>query len=41
MVAGKLEGSALAGLAALTAERSGARFLSSVVELKILSPSGT
>ena len=39
--AGKLEVGALAGLAALTAERSGAWFLSSAVELKILSSSGT
>ena len=41
MVAGKLEVGALAGLAALTAERAGARLLTSAVELKILSPSGT
>jgi NitT/TauT family transport system substrate-binding protein len=41
MVAGKLEVGALAGLAALTAEQSGARLLTSAVELKILSPSGT
>lgn len=41
MVAGKLEVGALAGLAALTVERSGARLLASAVELKILSPSGT
>src|SRR5262245_40364490 len=41
MVAGKLEVGALAGLAALTVERSGARLLTSAVELKILSPSGT
>jgi NitT/TauT family transport system substrate-binding protein len=41
MVAGKLEVGALAGLPALTVERSGGRLLSSAVELKILSPSGT
>lgn len=41
MVTGKLEVGALAGLAALTAERAGARLLTSAVELKILSPSGT
>lgn len=41
MAAGKLEVGALAGLAALTAERAGARLLTSAVELKILSPSGT
>jgi len=41
MVAGKLEVGSLAGLAALTVERSGARLLTSAVELKILSPSGT
>ena len=41
MVAGKIEVGALAGLPALTVERSGARLLSSAVELKILSPSGT
>ena len=41
MVAGKIEVGALAGLPALTVERSGGRLLSSAVELKILSPSGT
>jgi NitT/TauT family transport system substrate-binding protein len=41
MVAGKLEVGALAGLAALTAEKAGARQLTSAAELKILSPSGT
>jgi len=41
MAAGKLEVGALAGLAALTAERAGGRLLTSAVQLKILSPSGT
>jgi ABC-type nitrate/sulfonate/bicarbonate transport system substrate-binding protein len=41
MVAGKIEVGALAGLPALTVERSGGRLLSSAVEMKILSPSGT
>lgn len=41
MVAGKLEVGALGGLATLTAERAGARLLSSAADLKILSPSGT
>jgi len=41
MVAGKLDVGALAGLAALTAEKAGARQLASAAELKILSPSGT
>ncbi len=41
MVAGKLDVGALAGLAALTAEKAGARLLASASELKILSPSGT
>ena len=41
MVVGKLDVGALAGLPALTVERSGGRLLSSAVELKILSPSGT
>ena len=41
MVAGKLDVGALAGLAALTAEKAGARLLASATELKILSPSGT
>jgi ABC-type nitrate/sulfonate/bicarbonate transport system substrate-binding protein len=41
MVAGKLDVGALAGLPALTVERSGGRLLSSAVDLNILSPSGT
>jgi NitT/TauT family transport system substrate-binding protein len=41
MVAGKLEVGALAGLAALSAEKAGAKPLASAAELKILSPSGT
>ena len=41
MVAGKLDAGALAGLAALTAEKAGAKLLASAAELKILSPSGT
>src|SRR5262245_55202170 len=41
MAAGKFDVGALAGLAALTVERSGGRLLTSAVELKILSPSGT
>jgi ABC-type nitrate/sulfonate/bicarbonate transport system substrate-binding protein len=41
MVAGKIEVGALAGLPALTVERVGGRVISSAVELKILSPSGT
>ena len=41
MIAGKLDVGALAGLPALTVERSGGRLLTSAVELKILSPSGT
>ncbi|HKY08974.1 MAG TPA: ABC transporter substrate-binding protein [Candidatus Binatia bacterium] len=41
MVAGKLDVGALAGLAALSAEKAGARQLASAAELKILSPSGT
>ncbi len=41
MVAGKIEVGALAGLPALTVERSGGRILTSAVDLKILSPSGT
>jgi NitT/TauT family transport system substrate-binding protein len=41
MVAGKLDVGALAGLAALSAEKAGARLLASAAELKILSPSGT
>jgi NitT/TauT family transport system substrate-binding protein len=41
MVAGKLEVGALAGLPAWNVEKSGGRLLSTAVELKILSPSGT
>jgi NitT/TauT family transport system substrate-binding protein len=41
MAAGKLEGGVLGGLASLTAEKSGARLITSAVDLKILSPSGT
>ena len=41
MVAGKLEAGALGGLAALTAERGGARIVATAADLKILSPSGT
>jgi NitT/TauT family transport system substrate-binding protein len=41
MVAGKLDVGALGGLAALTAEKAGAKMLTSAAELKILSPSGT
>jgi ABC-type nitrate/sulfonate/bicarbonate transport system substrate-binding protein len=41
LAAGKLEVAVLGGLATLTAERSGARLLTSAAELKILSPSGT
>jgi len=41
MAAGKLEVGALAGLASLTAERTGAKLLASAAEMKILSPSGT
>lgn len=41
MVAGKLNVGALAGLPAWNVEKSGGRLLSSAVELKILSPSGT
>jgi len=39
--AGKLEAGILGGLALLTAERAGARYITSAAELKILSPSGT
>ena len=39
--AGKLEAAILGGLALLTAERAGARYITSAAELKILSPSGT
>ena len=41
LAAGKLEAGILGGLATLTAERSGARFITSAADLKILSPSGT
>jgi ABC-type nitrate/sulfonate/bicarbonate transport system substrate-binding protein len=41
LAAGKIEVGVLGGLATLTAERSGARLLTSAAELKILSPSGT
>ena len=41
MAAGKLEAGALGGLAALTAERTGARIVTTAAELNILSPSGT
>ena len=41
LAAGKLEVGALGGLAALTAERAGARVVATAAELKILSPSGT
>lgn len=39
--AGKLEAGILGGLALLTAERAGARYITSAADLKILSPSGT
>lgn len=41
LAAGKLEIGVLGGLATLTAERAGARVLTSAQDLKILSPSGT
>jgi len=41
MAAGKLEAGVLGGLATLTAERAGARVLTTARELEILSPSGT
>jgi NitT/TauT family transport system substrate-binding protein len=41
IAAGKLEAGVLGGLATLTAEKSGARVITSAVELKLLSPSGT
>ena len=41
IAAGKLEAGVLGGLATLTAEKAGARVITSAVELKILSPSGT
>ncbi|MGH7809798.1 MAG: ABC transporter substrate-binding protein [Candidatus Binatia bacterium] len=41
MATGKLEAGVLGGLATLTAERSGARVITSAIDLNILSPSGT
>jgi ABC-type nitrate/sulfonate/bicarbonate transport system substrate-binding protein len=41
IAAGKLEAGVLGGLATLTAEKAGARVITSAVELKLLSPSGT
>ena len=41
MAAGKLEAGVLGGLATLTAEKAGARVITSAVELNMLSPSGT
>jgi ABC-type nitrate/sulfonate/bicarbonate transport system substrate-binding protein len=41
MATGKLEAAVLGGLASLTAERSGARVITTAIELNILSPSGT
>jgi ABC-type nitrate/sulfonate/bicarbonate transport system substrate-binding protein len=41
MAAAKLEAGVLGGLAALTAERSGARVITTAIDLNILSPSGT
>jgi NitT/TauT family transport system substrate-binding protein len=41
LAAGKLEIGVLGGLATLTAERAGARLLTSAQDLKVLSPSGT
>jgi ABC-type nitrate/sulfonate/bicarbonate transport system substrate-binding protein len=41
IAAGKLEAGVLGGLATLTAEKSGARLITSAAELKLLSPSGT
>src|SRR6266508_1133878 len=41
LAAGKLEAGVLGGLATLTAEKSGARLITSAAELKLLSPSGT
>jgi NitT/TauT family transport system substrate-binding protein len=41
LAAGKLEAGAVAGLASLTAEKSGARLIASAADLKVLSPSGT
>jgi len=41
LAAGKIEAGILGGLATLTAERAGARFITSAADLKILSPSGT
>jgi len=41
LAAGKLEAGVLGGLATLTAEKSGARLITSAAELKLLSPSCT
>jgi ABC-type nitrate/sulfonate/bicarbonate transport system substrate-binding protein len=41
MATGKLEAGVLGGLATLTAEKAGARVLTTAADLKILSPSGT
>jgi len=41
LAAGRIETGVVGGLAALTAERAGARLLTSAAELQILSPSGT
>jgi ABC-type nitrate/sulfonate/bicarbonate transport system substrate-binding protein len=41
MATGKLEAAVLGGLASLTAERAGARVITTAIELNILSPSGT
>jgi NitT/TauT family transport system substrate-binding protein len=41
LAVGKLEAGILGGLATLTAERSGARFITSAADLRRLSPSGT
>jgi len=41
LAAGRIETGVVGGLAALTAERAGARFLTSAADLQILSPSGT
>ena len=41
LAAGRIETGVVGGLAALTAEKGGARFLTSAADLQILSPSGT
>jgi ABC-type nitrate/sulfonate/bicarbonate transport system substrate-binding protein len=41
LAAGNLETGVLGGLASLTAERAGAKLLTSAVDLQVLSPSGT